>query len=69
MSRNSDAKKLLRKWQRVAEKAGWTVEQTGGNHLCWTSPTGESTYTPLTPGARRSLQNTRAQLRRAGLDI
>lgn len=53
----------------VAElrRQGWTVEKTKANHWKAESPHGKGTcFFSSTPGEGRSIQNTRAQLKRMG---
>ena len=60
---------MLRQWERVARRQGWTVSQ-GGRHLLWHGPDGQvRVTTPSTPGRGRAMANCRARLRRAGLEI
>jgi hypothetical protein len=65
----TDAKKILHRWARLAIEQGWTVKV--GNHMKWYRPDGSLACTTSgTPtGHGRSLENARANLRRAGLDI
>lgn len=60
---------VLKGWMGAAHKQGWRVRRTGSGHYCWITPAGKSIFTPSTPGRGRSMNNTRAQLRRAGLRI
>lgn len=62
-------KSALARWARIARRAGWSVELTAGHHLRWASPSGAVVITASTPGRGRALINTRADLRRAGLEI
>jgi len=60
----------MKKWRKLAKKQGWKISKTGSGHLRWVSPDGESVITPATPGkGNRSLENMKANLRRAGLDF
>jgi len=59
----------LHRYIRLARRQGWTVTRTGHNHLRFRSPTGELVHTGMTPSDRRSVYNTAAELRRAGLDL
>lgn len=65
----TDAKKILHRWARLAVQRGWTVRI--GSHMKWYRPDGTlACVTPSSPtGYGRSLENSRANLRRAGLDI
>jgi hypothetical protein len=55
---------------RTAVRRGWTITRTSSGHLKWRAPDGSvATVTPSTPGEGRAIANTRADLRRAGLDI
>jgi hypothetical protein len=53
----------------AAEKQGWTVTYTGSGHYKFKSPSGAVVFTSSTPGRSRSLTNTKALLKRKGLDI
>jgi len=64
----ADGKRLIKDWIRVARCAGWTVKLRGG-HFLFFPPAGQMVSAPGTPGGGRSIQNTRAKLRRAGLNI
>lgn len=59
--------------RQIAEKAiaqGWTVDLTNGGHLRFVSPAGSKVFAPSTPrGGRRSTANTKADLKRAGLEL
>lgn len=60
----------LRPFVIAAIEQGWTVTKTGGGHLRFQPPKGAPVFTPSTPGGgNRSIDNTRAQLRRAGLNL
>lgn len=60
----------LRPFVKAAIDQGWSVEKTGGGHLRFKSPTGAVVFTPSTPGGgNRAIENTRAALRRAGLNL
>jgi hypothetical protein len=66
----SDARSTLGRWKRLAERAGWRVDQGGGGHWKWFAPDGRTIIvTPATPGQGRAIRNVRADLRRAGLDV
>lgn len=53
---------------RVAIRRGWKITSTGSGHLKWRSPDGTTIiYTSRTPGGGRSVQNTMAKFKRAGL--
>lgn len=65
MAGASETNKLIRK----IRKAGWTVCKTKKAHWKVTSPSGESVVLPSTPSEYRSMRNTRALLRRAGLEV
>jgi hypothetical protein len=65
----SDGRKILARWKKQAERAGWTVTMTGGGHLKWRSSSGQVVISPATPSDRRSVLNTRRDLRNAGLDV
>ncbi len=60
----SDLQQLI----HVARKAGWSVHQRHGGHLCWRPPgRGAMVFSAATPSDWRSLANVRASLKRAGL--
>jgi predicted RNA binding protein YcfA (HicA-like mRNA interferase family) len=59
----------LRRLARIARRRGWTVTRTGGNHVAFRSPTGQTIYTGSTPSdPGRAERNHAARLRRAGLE-
>jgi len=62
---------LFRTIFEVAMAQGWVVEPTNGDHFCFTPPdkTKPKIYTSSTPSDRRMVNNLKAQLRRAGLEI
>lgn len=64
------AKRQVEDWVREARRLGWHVEISRG-HWKWRRPDGSfGTVTPGTPSnSGRSLENIRARLRRAGLDV
>lgn len=70
---SNSQKRLIADWIKEAEKQGWTVVMGGpsAGHWKWYRPDGTlATVTPSTPdGGKRSIQNTLAKLRRAGLGI
>lgn len=66
MSASSEMNKLIR---QVEKTRGWRVQISRGNHWKVFSPTGRLFFFPSTPGDARSLMNTRAELRRAGLTV
>lgn len=58
----------VREWVALAEAQGWRVETTSGDRLRFLSPNGvDQVVIGKHPTASSSLQNARAQLRRAGL--
>lgn len=57
-----------RKLERAVLALGWSVDVTRGNHVAFTAPDGRRVYCPGTPGERRGYLNTRAELRRLGVD-
>jgi predicted RNA binding protein YcfA (HicA-like mRNA interferase family) len=50
-----------------AERQGWVVVTTKGNHLKWLSPLGGIVYSSSTPSDHRALANLRRDLRVYGL--
>ncbi len=66
----SDDQKILKRWARQAQRAGWSIVPTGSGHWKWVRPDGTvGTITPHSPGRGRSLHNVRADLKRAGLVV
>lgn len=65
MSRKKDSNQLT----ELAEGQGWVVTHTRNGHVKYQSPTGEIVIGSATPGGARSTLNTRARLRRAGLQV
>ncbi len=60
----SDLQQLI----HAARKAGWSVHQRHGGHLCWRAPgRGAMVFSAASPSDWRANQNLRACLRRAGL--
>jgi len=54
----------------VARKAGWSVHQRHGGHLCWRAPDGGvQVFSASSPSDWRNLSNVRASLKRAGLSL
>lgn len=54
---------------REAEKQGCRVQQGGNNHWKIYAPNGTIIVTGSTPSDHRSVLNTRARLRRAGVVV
>ena len=62
--------KDMRKLAKACTANGWRVEPTRGGHVRLLSPDGEHLIiAEATPSDRRSLSNTKARLRRAGLEL
>ncbi len=62
----SDLQKLI----HVARKAGWSVQQRHGGHLCWRPPgRGAMVFSAATPSDWRNVRNLKACLRRHGFTI
>lgn len=61
--------KEFRPLAKLARAQEWTIERTHGGHLRWTSPTGEKVFTSSTPSEWRSLDNTKRELARKGLQL
>lgn len=60
----------LRPLYDAAKAAGWRIELTGGDHVRWYPPDGgRPVVSALTPSDHRAAKNTRAYLRRSGLDV
>jgi hypothetical protein len=76
MTRNSStqrigkgASKEIRGLIKMAEEAGWRIEQTAADKIKFIPPDGSPpVHTAMTPGDKRSWLNSRSRLRRAGLD-
>jgi hypothetical protein len=62
MSAMKDVNQLI----RLAVKANWTVESTGGGHWKLRSPAGPVVICGATPG-QSAIKNIRNELRKAGL--
>ena len=62
---NPDLRRLL----KAAERAGATVTRRANNHYRIAIPGGPVVFTSSSPSDHRTLLNTRAALRRAGLHI
>ncbi|MBF0859382.1 hypothetical protein HKD24_09165 [Gluconobacter sp. LMG 31484] len=60
MSTSSDFRSL----RHQASGMGWTPSKTNGGHIRWRHACGSIVFAPSTPGDRRSLKNTLAQLKR-----
>lgn len=61
--------KEMRRLARLAAKAGWTVETTGGGHLKWTPPNGrDPVFSSATP-RNGNTANHRALLKKRGLHL
>ena len=59
----------LRAQARRARAAGWQITRTRSGHYRWQHPDGTVVITGSTPnGGKRSIRNSRAQLRKAGLN-
>jgi len=62
----SDLQQLI----HAARKAGWSVKQRHGGHLCWRAPNrAPLVFSASSPSDWRAQANLRASLRRAGLII
>lgn len=55
--------KDLRQLVKQAEKQGWEVTRTGGDHLKWVSPLGAFFFSASTPSDIRGLKNLKRDLR------
>jgi len=73
-------KKFSGEWKELADAAkaaGWQIIPTNSGHVKWEPPQrslttvghGGSIFTAGTPSDWRAIKNTRAKLRRAGLDV
>lgn len=62
--------KELKKVVKEARRQGWEIRERKTNHLVWLSPDGEGmVHSASSPSDPRSIPNTLAQLKRAGLKI
>ena len=60
----------LQQLVHAARKAGWSVHQRHGGHLCWRAPgRGVQVFSASSPSDWRNLANVRASLKRAGLSF
>ena len=62
---NKDLRDLLRK----AQEQGCTITLSGQDHIRVTAPNGEIVMCPATSRSFRTIKNTRAELRRIGVDV
>lgn len=64
MASTKELKPLIKR----AERAGWTVTRTRGDHLKWLRPEGGMPYfSSSTPSDRRAITNIEKDLTRMGL--
>lgn len=61
------ADKELEKVIKKAKKAGWTVSTTGGNHILFLHPDGESRVLSGLTGCGPGFSKVKGQLRNKGL--
>ena len=62
--------KAYRPLWKVAKANGWTLRRESGKHFIWESPNGARVTVSGTVNDRgRKVQNLRAHLRKAGLDV
>lgn len=67
---STSERKLVHRWIDLAMDCGWRVTLTGAGHYRFLPPVGPPIFMGSTPrGGRRSIENARADLRRAGLPI
>jgi predicted RNA binding protein YcfA (HicA-like mRNA interferase family) len=55
--------KDIAKLMKEAEKQGWTVSMTKGDHFKWMSPLGGLFYSSQTPTDHRAINNLKRDLR------
>jgi hypothetical protein len=72
MARRVRVPEALREAQRIAEREGWIVRITGGNHIQWRpsdkkQPIVHTSFSPR--GGKHSIENSLGQLRASGLRI
>jgi predicted RNA binding protein YcfA (HicA-like mRNA interferase family) len=65
----SSNRKEMREVIRRAQRQGWTITQTGGDHLKWVSPSGSVVFCSSTPSDRRAMKNHTSMLRRHGFNL
>jgi predicted RNA binding protein YcfA (HicA-like mRNA interferase family) len=58
--------KDLRQLIKQAEKQGWRVKVTGGNHLKWLPPRGQFVISSFSPSDPRAIKNLTKQLEKEG---
>lgn len=63
------ADKEIEKIAKAARKQGWTVGVTGGNHIKWVTPKGETAVISGLTGATPGWIKAKNQLIKAGLHI
>lgn len=68
MAKHLGTDKETEKLRRIAEKNGWKVTVTGGNHLKWAPPNGEPYFCGLTAGGY-ALPKLKNELKKRGLNI
>lgn len=61
---NKDINKIAKK----AQREGWVLTVTGGNHVKWKSPDGKTMLVSSRTGSYSAWKNFLADLRRAGFD-
>jgi predicted RNA binding protein YcfA (HicA-like mRNA interferase family) len=59
-------RKELHQLAEEAEKQGWTITSTKGDHRKWVSPKGGIVFTSATPSDRRAIFKIRRDLRLNG---
>jgi predicted RNA binding protein YcfA (HicA-like mRNA interferase family) len=62
ISPNKDLNQLIKK----AQKQGWVVEESKGNHLRWVAPCGYVVISPKTPSDFRAIKYVLVALRKYG---
>jgi predicted RNA binding protein YcfA (HicA-like mRNA interferase family) len=67
MARRLGADKEIEKLRKQAVREGWDVTITGGNHIRWRSPDGETTVISGLTGATPGWIKAKNQLKKAGL--
>jgi hypothetical protein len=69
MSKRLGADKEIEKVAKAARKAKWDVSITGGNHIRWNNPQGETVCISGLTGATPGWIKAKNQLKKAGLHI
>jgi len=58
--------KDLRQLMAKAQKQGWIVQRTRGNHLKWQPPRGRFVISAFSPSDQRAIKNIKRELQKNG---